>query len=64
MNPSRARLGPEPDPAPIAAHGVRYVEQVGRKSVATCRCGWRSGRRATATIARESLAAHVLAAGS
>lgn len=60
---SRSKLGPEPDPIPVAAHGVRYVERDGNRYKAFCRCGW-SKRRKSASVAREALAAHILAQAS
>lgn len=62
MNPSRARLGPENDPAravTAAEHSVRYVIPDKRRYRGVCACGWSSGRRKTAGIAREALDAHI-----
>lgn len=60
---SRSKLGPEADPIPLSAHGVRYIERDGNRYKATCRCGWNKRRKA-ASIAREALLAHILAAES
>lgn len=60
---SRSKLGPEADPIPQSEHGVRHVERDGNRYKATCRCGWNKRRKA-ATIARESLLAHILAQAS
>lgn len=57
VNLSRNQLGPDPDPLP--AHAVRWVIREGNRFRAVCRCGWQSGKRRSASIARESLDTHV-----
>lgn len=52
---SRSKLGPAPD----VQHRPLAVAYVDGKHVASCECGWVSGRRHTRDIAVDSLVAHI-----
>lgn len=60
VNMSRSRLGPETEPA-LPTHRVRMVQSDKARFRGLCWCGWQSGRRRSASLAREALDAHILA---